>query len=227
MIIFALNINEFDERYYLQLSPFVDSEKMNQISKFLRKEDRYRSLAGQILVRYIIINNLRIENNHIIFKKNQFGKPYLDNYKDFKFNISHGGHWAVCGADYSEIGIDVQEVIKNPDSIASKCLTEREFLEYNKLSPNKRIEMFHTAWTMKESYIKYKGKGLSIPMNKFEIDKNLMQVHFSCYSEPCYFKEYLIEREYKLFVCSNSQFAEEVNIISIQMILDKFINSPN
>ncbi|MFR1708224.1 MAG: 4'-phosphopantetheinyl transferase family protein [Clostridium sp.] len=59
------------------------------MQKFLNKEDEIRTLIGDILIRTIITEDLGIRNDNISFDKNPYGKPYLKDYLNLNFNISH------------------------------------------------------------------------------------------------------------------------------------------
>ena len=74
---------------------------------------------------------------------NEYGKPYLKNSGVF-FNISHCIGLAVCGIDNCEIGVDVENVRESPD------------------------ETFFRVWTLKESFVKAVGIGISYPLNTAE-----------------------------------------------------------
>ncbi|MFB5759220.1 hypothetical protein [Paenibacillus medicaginis] len=48
-----------------------------------------RSLAGQLLIRSMITNDLHIRNMDIRFSKSKYGKPYLENNPDFASHVIH------------------------------------------------------------------------------------------------------------------------------------------
>jgi 4'-phosphopantetheinyl transferase len=68
----------------------------------------------------------------------------------------------MCAAAECAVGCDVQEKSRNVDSVL-RCLTpsEREMVR-------KDSENFYRIWTLKESYIKMTGEGLSRPLQSFE-----------------------------------------------------------
>jgi 4'-phosphopantetheinyl transferase len=91
---------------------------------------------------------------------------------------------------------------------------------------NLRLAYFYDLWTLKESYIKYLGKGLSVPLNAFEIviDKGL--IHLASHDLPLpSFKKTAIERGYAFSLCAaENSFADEVKRCKIHEILDKIQN---
>lgn len=93
------------------------------------------------------------------FAYREHGKPYLKGYPHIHFNLSHCKKGILCVIDQQEIGCDIEEIPSEIDeSLCNLCLSE---MEKNKIrqSQNPCVD-FTRLWTMKESYLKYKGEGL-------------------------------------------------------------------
>lgn len=162
MEIYAVKIYNISEEKLKELCLLIDSEKKYKVEKFVNKKDKIRTVIGEILIRTIIVENLKISNKYIRFNKNQYGKPYLKEYTNFNFNISHSGDYVVCAIDDKPIGIDVEEV-KHIDyeEIAKNFFTTNEFEYIVNRDLKFKLNRFYEIWTLKESYIKCCGKGLS------------------------------------------------------------------
>jgi 4'-phosphopantetheinyl transferase len=63
-----------------------------------------------------------------------------------------------------EVGCDIQQVTNVNLKIADRFFTAKE-CEYIK-----NIDNFFRVWALKESFIKFIGKGLSQPLNSFSIE---------------------------------------------------------
>ena len=64
-----------------------------------------------------------------------------------------------------------------------------------------KLPFFYELWTVKESFIKTVGKGLSIPLNSFSVNFEERKIDFLEYSkENYYFKQYNIDDNYKMAV---------------------------
>lgn len=88
------------------------------------------------------------------FKTSENGKPYIENYSDFNFNISHtSGAIAIAISD-SPVGIDIEKIRKADFRVAKRFFTEKEN-EYIK-AQNSDTRFFE-IWTKKEAYIKKNG----------------------------------------------------------------------
>jgi len=171
MKIYAVEIEDICEARLQELSLRVDGSYKRKIEKFFYKKDKIRTLIGQILIRRIISDQLKLRNEDIVFKKNKYGKPYLENCSEFHFNISHSGDIVVCAVHEMPVGIDIEQVLYIEDyvEIAESCYTEKEISYIAKTGDNS-LSRFYDIWTLKESYIKCHGKGLAIPLKSFSID---------------------------------------------------------
>ncbi|MBE6845747.1 MAG: 4'-phosphopantetheinyl transferase superfamily protein [Ruminococcus sp.] len=97
---------------------------------------------------------------------NSYGKPYLDNRPDIFFNISHCEGLAVCTIAGSETGIDAENIREWRPRVAQRVFTQKE-LNALENSDNKD-EFFFRIWTLKESFVKALGIGISYPMKTCE-----------------------------------------------------------
>ncbi|MFW5434632.1 4'-phosphopantetheinyl transferase family protein [Paenibacillus apiarius] len=168
--IYAVNINDpIENLLYNRLYSCISDEKRERLIKFQKVEDAKRTLYGNLLVRYLACTKLNLANEKLRFARNEFWKPYLQNNIMFKLNISHSGAWVVCAIADTEVGIDVEE-IKPIDFSVSQCFfSKREHQQLMMQREELRLAYFYNLWTMKESYIKCIGKGLSIPLNSFTV----------------------------------------------------------
>ncbi len=103
---------------------------------------------------------------------NSYGKPYLRNHSDVHFNISHCHELAVCAIGNDELGIDAENIREYSPRVVKRVFSERE----KKILENaeNKEEMFFRIWTLKESFVKALGIGISYPMKscEFLIDDN-------------------------------------------------------
>jgi 4'-phosphopantetheinyl transferase len=68
-----------------------------------------------------------------------------------------------------ELGIDVENVVTREVSIeiADRFFAPAEVAELGAVPPERQQDRFFEYWTFKESYIKARGMGLSIPLDRF------------------------------------------------------------
>lgn len=76
--IYAVRIPQhIESQLFMQLLRIVSEEKRHKIEKYKRIYDQYRTLIGDMLIRFIICNKFDMKNKDISFVYNSFGKPYL------------------------------------------------------------------------------------------------------------------------------------------------------
>ncbi len=228
MEIYVVKILDISEEELDKLCLLIDSEKSYRVKKFINKKDKIRTLIGEILIRTIIIENLKIDNKHIRLSKNPYGKPYLKEYPNFNFNISHSGDYVLCAIDDKPIGVDVEEIKHLEfEEIAKNFFTTREF-EYIVNEDSKfQLDRFYELWTLKESYIKCCGQGLSIPLESFSIKinkyKNIKVINNNKNREHT-FKLFDIELGYKVAVCSlNKEISNNIIRLDQNYLISKYI----
>lgn len=168
-IIYAFKLSELEKMEDLNyFSQFVSQARREKAKKFYFIEDRKRSISAELLIRYYLISEFHFLNDEISFSFNEYGKPYIEGVENLFFNVSHSGDWIVCGWSEKEIGIDVEKIRPVNLSIAKSQFCSEEY-HYIKEIEGKREERFIQLWTLKESFVKYVGKGLSIPFDSFLI----------------------------------------------------------
>ena len=100
------------------------------------------------------------------------GKPYIADLSDFYFSLSHSGKYVLCAWDVVALGADLQCMDREvKDSLAKRAMTEKEYIAYLMLPLQEQEKEFYRLWTIKESYCKLTGKGLSQDFRKIETEK--------------------------------------------------------
>lgn len=147
----------------------------------IRKRKKMQTLFGRCLLYYALKKIYDIEEE-IIIAVNYFGKPYLKNNNTIFFSISHSYNYIACVISDMDIGIDIQTILHWEDnktmSIANNFFSDKESQTLKNVK-NKN-ELFSEIWTLKESYIKFKGEGLKLPLAniEFEIVNSNLDVKF-------------------------------------------------
>jgi len=202
--------------------------KQTRIKRFRHFRDSLRTLSSEILVRSVVQEKTHLKNEQLIFTVSKYGKPLLENIEDLYFNSAHSGEWAVCAVDCEPIGVDIERIRGVDFSIAEFRFSKEEYKDLMEKDENERLLYLYDLWTLKESYIKAVGKGLSIPLDSFTIRKDAGDITLEN-SNDCniyYFKQYNIDVNYKLSVCaSNRVFPADVVIKRFQDISMNILNS--
>ncbi len=227
--VYAVDLTGSLEKWrYEQLLAYVSKEKRARIRRFYKEEDRIRGLMADVLIRTIIIRKLGLKNEKIEFHTNDYGKPFLKEREDFQFNLSHSGIWVVCAVDDRHIGIDVERIQPIDLDISKNYFSPDEHQDL--MSKANKFSYFFTLWSLKESYIKIKGKGLSMPLNSFSIKFfSLDEIRIKAKGrllEDIFFVQYDIHKDYKMAVCAHHRnFPGDITIKSMRQLADEFLNS--
>ena len=153
----------------------LSADELERANRFHFQKDRCRFIAGRGILRSIIADYLQTRPKDIGFTYNTRGKPSITKMSGgsgISFNLSHSHGLAVYAfTRRREIGIDIERLRSNLsfERIAKRFFTTEEFEKLNSLAHEEFIEGFFKLWTFKEAYIKAKGIGLSIPLNRFVV----------------------------------------------------------
>lgn len=225
MKIYALKFLDIGEDELDNLCLLISPDKLDKIKHFRNKQDKIRTLIGEILLRTILIEQVGLENKHLIFEQNQYGKPYLRNYPFINFNLSHSGDFVVCATDVKPLGIDIEEV-KDLEyvNIAQNFFTESELNYIFKQSLDTQLSKFYELWTLKESYVKCRGQGLATQLQSFSIEidqaENIEVVINNKQVKEYSFKKFEIGLNYKMAICSvNREIPHEVIMVEQESLI--------
>ena len=169
------------EKYH-KISSKKEKEKTN---RYLFEKDRHNCLVTRGLQRFVLSQCTDIPPESLVFEESCYGKPDIkpgSTNIPVKFNLSHASGLTACAVILNnEIGIDVEDSTRKINlNIADRFFSRQESEYILNMPEHKKKETFFDFWTLKESYIKAKGKGLSIPLAKFSfrINNNKTSIHF-------------------------------------------------
>ena len=158
---------------FLILSGFISHEKRERIAKLHRKQDAVNTLLGEIVVRKTICARTGLANDEIEILTGTYGKPYIANATNIAnppglhFNISHSGDLLVCAVNDEPVGVDVELIRAADPDIAKRVFRDDEY-DFVMSGPDMSGSAFFKIWTMKESYVKWEGRGIS-KLNSFSV----------------------------------------------------------
>jgi len=140
-------------------------ERMLKISRLAREEDRLRSLAAGLLL-CEMLGAPKILHG-------EGDKPHLADGPHF--NLSHSGDYALLVVGDGPVGVDIEKwetwCEKEWATLSRTAFHENERTALAGLAPNgiPFIGSFFDIWTLKESYVKMLGAGLSIDPAGFAV----------------------------------------------------------
>jgi len=168
----------FYEEISIELHPayrqLLSAKERQQEHKFLFATDRRRYLITRVLVRTVLSRYAPIDPIAWVFTANTYGRPEIANPEvrgtGLSFNLSHTRSLVVLGIKgIGALGVDVENIAARRAAldVADRFFAPEEVTALRAIPPQERQRRFFEYWTLKESYIKARGMGLSLPLEKF------------------------------------------------------------
>ncbi len=149
----------------------TEDERRREHSYRFRKDQR-RYLMTRVLVRTVLSRYCQVMPHEWVFTHNAHGRPAIANdglaAQEMSFNISHTAGLTVLGVTRrSALGVDAEYIRQRPAlaRLAERFFSSSEAADLRALPAEQQAQRFAAYWTLKESYIKARGKGLSIPLD--------------------------------------------------------------
>lgn len=223
--IYGVCISDFPPALFRPLLDFADNKE--KILKFHFDKDKIRSLVGELLLKKIITASFNVPCEEIEFARDAYGKPFLCSpLIPLEFNISHAGEWVVAAIDRTEIGIDIEQIVTMNLDIAERFFTLEEYRYIASQTLQEQInERFFRIWTMKESYIKGVGRGLTIPLDSFStVINNKEAMSIRADEGLRHFQTFRHDNDYLISVCSLTPIdGKNIEIVDIHSLVNTFL----
>ncbi len=146
-----------------------DEIQKQQSFRFAKK--RRHALITRAFVRCLLSHYAETPPDDWRFTCGFHGKPEIQNCRlPLQFNISHTDDLIICTVALNDnIGCDVELTNRNLDylGMAEHFFSHREFTHLQEKTGVEQQRLFFDYWTLKESYIKAAGQGLTIPLADF------------------------------------------------------------
>ena len=166
-----------DEVLLREYEHLLSESERQRRSRFAFADDRHRFLVTRALLRTVLSEYVpSVGPADWIFAPNVHGRPEIVNdhpaARHVSFNISHTKSLVVLALTYSRaLGVDTENVTRAvPLEIADRYFAPAEVTSLHALPPVARQRRFLEYWTLKESYIKARAMGLSIPLDTFSFE---------------------------------------------------------
>ena len=174
-------MEKFCKTYYADFSAFMENEELLASRLCEVDEDRrarierarYAHTKAELLASGLIVPSALKDAagiTEIKTVKNKFGKPYLSSRPEIFFNVSHSGKCVICTVSDVECGVDIEDV-SAPHEMMALAQRYMSALEVSAMmmseDPN---AAFCRLWTLRESYVKMRGRGFDIGLSTLRCD---------------------------------------------------------
>lgn len=167
-----------------RLEALLDLDEQDRARRFHFERDRLSYVAAHALGRGLLSAWAGGEPSAWRFVLGPHGKPEVlspSTALGLRLNLSHTrGLAAAVLTEGHDVGIDVEWLDRDPATadLASRFFAPAECAQLDAVPPALATETFLSFWTLKESYIKAIGKGLSQPLDSFAFTLDPLTIRF-------------------------------------------------
>lgn len=140
--------------------PMLPEERRRKAMHYRQANDRKNCVIAYLMLKIGLKECFQIVDFTLGY--GEHGKPYLAEYPNVYFNISHCSYGCAVAVADSPIGVDIQDIRPFSWEIAWQVCSKQE-LEFLERSSDRDRE-FTRIWAMKESYVKMTGMGIGCDM---------------------------------------------------------------
>ena len=215
--------------YYIDVGQFENEklfrEKLNLLSPYRQQKiailkhdkDKNRSLGAGIALDHAL-ETYGLKEKSVEYEFGEWGKPSLKYHPNIHFSLSHSGDYAICSIGDKAMGNDIELIKPGRLKVADRFFAKEE-LEWMRSEPDEEeiTRRMFRIWTMKESFLKATGKGISLPLRDFAVvvdeENNKIRVQHTFNAKYYHMKEYSEIAGYRVAVC-----CEESRDVAYSMI---------
>ncbi len=153
----------------------LSGEEKARFERFKVETPARRFVAARAFLREVLARIITTDSRSISFVYGPEGKPSLadrEGLSRIEFNLSHSAEFAVLAVTRGRtVGVDVEYVRDSVEveSLAKRFFSARERESLLSLERGERQRSFFACWTRKEAYLKARGGGLTIPLDRFDV----------------------------------------------------------
>ena len=175
----------------------LNDDRIQKTNSLKNDKDKVLSVGSGLLLNHIYY--LYGISNDIKIIYNENNKPYLEN-NFIYFNLSHKDNIVVCTVCDSEIGVDIEKITEVDEKLIYYINKEEEFNEFKNYFHYDDNKAFYKLWTIKESFMKYLGKGLSAGIKDLVVKTDPLRIFYKDENYKVFFKEHLYQ-DYIITIC--------------------------
>lgn len=156
----------------------LSGEEIDRAERLVVEARRRHFIVARAVLRIILGAYTDVRPEELRFRAGVYGKPALESHRGREmpaFNVSHSHGLALyaIAAPGRRVGIDVEYIRRRVNwlGIAERQFAPGEAAFITGVPEDDRVHAFFRIWTRKEAYLKATGKGLSVPLNHFDVSR--------------------------------------------------------
>ena len=163
-----------DAAHLERLRAMLTEEERARADRYRFARDRRTSLVTRALVRVTLSWYCDVPPARWRFRTNDHGRPEIASpASPLRFNVSHTDGLVVCLVGRErQLGVDAESLDRDRRwlDIAERFFAPAEARALREVPASRRPLRFLEYWTLKESYVKARGRGLTLPLSGFGFD---------------------------------------------------------
>jgi len=199
--LYYAKISELSEQELQHALQLLSKERIEKIERTKQKKSQLQSIYAGLLLEYAL-REIGLSVKMLTFLTNPDGKPYIAEYPELFYNLSHSGQYVALVIDEHPVGVDLEGLREGYQKLANRFFAADEM---EVLQEQWSDAYFTELWTRKESYLKATGYGMRMPLCGFSTLQEQVQVN------GLMAEEMLEEAGYYLATCR----LEEDNYLSV------------
>ena len=151
----------------------LSADERGRRNRLRLEEARHQYLVAHALVRTCLSRYADVRPHAWVFETGPHGRPEIsapDGVPVLRFNLSHTAGLVACAVTLrAAIGVDVEDTRRRGHAmeVAERFFSPPEVADLLRLPDSRRPRRFFEYWTLKEAYIKARGLGLALPLQRF------------------------------------------------------------
>lgn len=148
-------------------------DERERCGRFRLERDRRIFVATRALIRTVLSSYFPVAPADWRFLA-RHGKPFVASpipAPGIHFNLAHTAGLVACAvtAAHDSIGVDTEMIRSEPDLLgeAERYFSSPERRALRACPASRQPRLFFSYWTLKESYVKARGEGLRLPLDRF------------------------------------------------------------
>lgn len=178
-------------------------EVREEVASCGNRKNLIRRLAGEILLSVAVKQCWGVDRESYRVSRDR-GKPKVEGLTGVYFNISHSGDYVLCVVSDAEVGVDIERRGVARMNVARRFFHPGEVACLEALRVEEQYIRFFDYWSVKESYLKFKGTGLRQPLNTFLVEFAGTSVSLWEHDRlvPVHVQACRLDERYSCYVCS-------------------------
>lgn len=164
MLLYCDDISSMTDEQFDLFFGLMPTERQKKAMRYVKKEDRQLNVVAYAMLGYALsLYGYKIGDCEL--SKTEKGKPYFKNLS-LNFSLSHTENAVACAVLPKEIGVDIQKKSAEYIRVMRRVCCENE-INFVSASKNPSAD-FVKLWTLKESYVKCIGTGISNNISNYD-----------------------------------------------------------